>query len=256
MDLGLAGKTVLLSGAASGIGRACALAFAGEGAKLALLDIDDDAGAAFQRELAGVGGAGASRFFHADVSDEVAVRRAVDSAAAEFGGIDVVVGCAGISGPVGTGLEDVTAADFRRVLDVNVTGQFLLAKHCAPFLRASGAGAMVLLASDSSFVAAPGMVPYNASKGAVLQLTRALSVEFAPDGVRVNCVCPSVVDTPMARADLGESSESLRARDFPVQRPEQVAKHVLYLASPASAPVNGTSLVSDFGYLARSSFPA
>ncbi|WP_115789056.1 SDR family NAD(P)-dependent oxidoreductase [Arthrobacter silvisoli] len=269
MDLGLAGKVVLISGAASGIGRACALAFAREGARLALLDVDDDAGASLQRELAGVPGAGASRFFRADVSDEADVRRAVEATAAAFGGIDAVAGCAGISGLVGTGLEDVTVADFRRVMDVNVTGQFLLAKHSAPYLRASanrtsasgaggasGAGTMVLLASDSSFVAAPGMVPYNASKGAVLQLTRALSVELAADGVRVNCVCPSVVDTPMARADLGESSESLRSRGFPVQGPEQVAHHVLYLASPASAPVNGTSLVSDFGYLARSSFPA
>ena len=256
MDLGLAGKTVLLSGAASGIGRACALAFAREGARLALLDVDADAGAVLQRELAKVPGAGASRFYRTDVSDEADVRRAVESTAAAFGGIDAVVGCAGISGPVGTGLEDVAVAEFRRVMDVNVTGQFLLARHSAPFLRASEAGAMVLLASDSSFVAAPGMVPYNASKGAVLQLTRALSVELAGDGIRVNCVCPSVVDTPMARADLGESSESLRSRDFPVQGPEQVANHVLYLASPASAPVNGTSLVSDFGYLARSSFPA
>ena len=256
MDLGLAGKTVLVSGAASGIGRACALAFAREGAHLALLDIDDDAGAALQRELAGVPGAGASRFFRADVSDEAAVSGAVRDAAAFFGGIDAVVGCAGISGPVGVGVEDLALSDFRRVMEVNVTGQFLLAKHCAPFPRASDAGAMVLLASDSSFVAVPGMVPYNASKGAVLQLTRALSVELAADGVRVNCVCPSVVDTPMARADLGETSESLNARDFPVQSPEQVANHVLYLASPASAPVNGTSLVSDFGYVARSSFPA
>ncbi|OFI37024.1 dehydrogenase [Arthrobacter sp. SW1] len=261
MDLGLAGRTVLVSGAASGIGRACALAFAREGARLALLDIDDDAGAALQRELAGVPGAGASRFFRADVSDEATVSGAVRDAAAAFGGIDAVVGCAGISGPVGLGVEDVALSDFRRVMEVNVTGQFLLAKHCAPFLRVAagsspGAGAMVLLASDSSFVAAPGMVPYNASKGAVLQLTRALSVELAADGVRVNCVCPSVVDTPMARTDLGETSESLNARDFPVQSPEQVANHVLYLASPASAPVNGTSLVSDFGYLARSSFPA
>ncbi len=261
MDLGLTGKAVLLSGAASGIGRACALAFAREGARVALLDVDDDAGAALQRELAAVPGAGDSRFFRADVSDEADVRRAVEATAEAFGGIDAVVGCAGISGPVGTGLEDVAVAEFRRVMDVNVTGQFLLAKHSAPFLRASasgapGAGAMVLLASDSSFVAAPGMVPYNASKGAVLQLTRALSVELAANGVRVNCVCPSVVDTPMARADLGESSESLNARDFPVQSPEQVANHVLYLASAASAPVNGTSLVSDFGYLARSSFPA
>lgn len=111
-----------------------------------------------------------------------------------------------------------------------------------------------MLASDSSFVAAPGMVAYNASKGAVLQLVRALSVDLGPRGIRVNCVCPSVVDTPMARADLGDAA--LDHADFPVQRPADVAAHVLYLASPISRPVNGTALVSDFGYLARSSFPA
>ncbi|MBB6405659.1 SDR family NAD(P)-dependent oxidoreductase [Arthrobacter sp. AZCC_0090] len=258
MELGLAGKVVIITGAASGIGRACARAFAAEGASVALIDVDNDAGSSLQRELAGGElEAGAScMFVRADITDPTHMEFAVQSVAHAFGGIDIAVGCAGISGPVGVALQEVGVAEFERVMSVNVTGQFLLAQQCAPFLKLSNVGAMVLLASDSSFVAAPGMVPYNASKGAVLQLTRALSVELEPDGIRVNCVCPSVVDTPMARADLGHTSETFAAQKYPVQTAEQVANHVLYLASPVSAPVNGTSLVSDYGYLAQSSFPA
>ncbi|MCX2748357.1 SDR family NAD(P)-dependent oxidoreductase [Arthrobacter sp. MI7-26] len=253
MELGLEGRTVIITGAASGIGRACARAFAAEGASIALIDIDYDAGSFLQRELAA---GGSCMFVPADITDAGQLESAVQSVAQAFGGIDIAVGCAGTSGPVGVPLRQVSVSDFERVMSVNVTGQFLLAQQCSPFLKLSDVGAMVLLASDSSFVAAPGMVPYNASKGAVLQLTRALSVELEPDGIRVNCVCPSVVDTPMARADLGQTSETFAAQEYPVQTAAQVANHVLYLASPVSAPVNGTSLVSDYGYLARSSFPA
>nr|WP_246279530.1 SDR family oxidoreductase [Psychromicrobium silvestre] len=251
--MGLTGKTVIVSGAASGIGRACARAFAEEGANLALIDIDERAGSALERELAA---AVPCIFISADMTNDIEVAAAVDSIAGSFGGIDIAIGSAGISGPFGLGFEDISAAEFSRVMEVNVLGQFLLARQTAKYLRASDAGSLIFIASDSSFVAAPGMVPYNASKGAVLQLTRALSVELSPSGVRVNCVCPSIVDTPMARADLDISLDSLDLIDFPVQRPEQVANHVLYLASSCSAPVNGTSLVSDFGYLAKSSFPA
>ncbi|TAM71835.1 MAG: SDR family oxidoreductase [Microbacteriaceae bacterium] len=164
--------------------------------------------------------------------------------------------CAGISGPFGVDVADIALKDWQRVLAVNVTGQFLFVKHALPALRRAAGAAVVLMASDSGFVAAPGMVPYNASKGAVVQLTRALSVDLFADSVRVNCVCPSIVDTPMARVDLGVAEGGFAAMDYPVQTPAEVARHVLYLSSPASRPVNGTAMISDFGYLARSSFPA
>ncbi len=240
MDLQLAGRRVIVTGAASGIGAACARAFVAEGARVA--GIDRSAGDAVTHP--------------ADLTDEDQVRRAIDGAAAALGGVDAVVACAGISGPFGRGIEDIDLAEWNAVLAVNATGAFLTAKHALRHLRRTEFPAIVLLASDSSFVAAPGMVPYNASKGAVLQLTRALSVDLAPDGVRVNCVCPSVVDTPMARADLGVAEGGFADAGFPVQSPDEVARHVVYLASPASRPVNGQALVSDFGYLARSSFPA
>ncbi|GAB2776938.1 SDR family NAD(P)-dependent oxidoreductase [Amycolatopsis magusensis] len=235
MRLDLEGKAVLVTGAASGIGLACARAFLAEGARVGVLDRSPVPG-----------------FFavRADVTDEAEVAAAVDAVAREFGGLDVVVGCAGISGPVGAPLAEVTAADFAALLAVNVTGQFLVVKHAAPRLTAAQ-GSVVLLASDSAFTSAPGMVPYCASKGAVVALTRALSVELP--GVRVNCVCPSVVDTPMARADLGAV---LDEPAFPVQAAEDVACQVLYLTSARSRTVDGQALLADFGVSARSGFPA
>ncbi|MGC7098802.1 SDR family NAD(P)-dependent oxidoreductase [Amycolatopsis lurida] len=186
----------------------------------------------------------------ADVTDEASVAAAVEAVTGRFGGLDVVVGCAGISGPVGTPLAATSAEAFGAVLAVNVTGQFLLVKHAAPWLTAAG-GAAVLLASDSAFTSAPGMAPYCASKGAVVALTRALSVDL-PE-VRVNCVCPSVVDTPMARADLGAALDSPA---FPVQAPDDIASQVLFLASARSRTINGQAVLADFGVSARSGFPA
>lgn len=255
MELQLAGRSVLVTGAASGIGRACALAFAAEGAAVALLDRDARGLASVERELR-ASGAGAVVAVPVDVTDEESVSAAVAAAATAFGTVDAVVTCAGISGPFGSPVDEIALTDWNAVLAVNVTGPFLVVKHVLRHLRQADSPAIVLLASDSSFVAAPGMVPYNASKGAVLQLMRALSVDLAADGVRVNAVCPSIVDTPMARADLGVEPGGFASADFPVQSPDEVARHVLYLASPASRPVNGHALVSDFGYLARSSFPA
>lgn len=255
MNLHLAGRTVMITGAASGIGQACAWAFAHEGSRLALLDIDAAAGQNLAAELRAELGAEVA-FVAADVASEPEVTAAVNSVAARFGSLDVLIGCAGISGPFGAGLSDISVSAWDAVMAVNVRGPFLLVKHAYPHLAAAEFPAIVFLASDSSFVAAPGMVPYNASKGAVLQLTRALSVELADDRIRVNCVCPSVVDTPMSRQDLGLSATGFSEVGFPVQTPHQVASTVLYLASPVSMPVNGTSVVSDFGYLARSAFPA
>ncbi len=239
MRLDLAGKTVLVTGAASGIGLACVRAFLAEGARVGALDraplpaLGDDVLAV-----------------HADVTDERSVAAAVGAVAGRFGGLDVVVGCAGISGPVGTPVTETAAAEFAAVLAVNVTGQFLVVKHAAPWLT-EARGSVVLLASDSAFTSAPGMVPYGASKGAVVAMTRALSVDLP--GVRVNCVCPSVVDTPMARGDLGDVLDDPA---FPVQAPEDVAWQVLHLASPRSRTVNGQAVLADFGVSARSGFPA
>ncbi|WP_435154760.1 SDR family NAD(P)-dependent oxidoreductase [Amycolatopsis sacchari] len=244
MNLGLDDAVVLVTGAASGIGAAVAAAVAEHGGRPVLLDRD---GPAVERAAEKLGPPALA--IRTDVTDEESVRSAVGTALDRFGGIDVVVTCAGISGPVGKPLESVGLADWQAVFAVNVLGAFLTLKHALPALRASGRGAAVVLASDSALVAAPGMVPYCASKAALVQLARALSVETA-GAVRVNALCPSVVDTPMSRADLGGFD------GFPVHRPEDIAAHVLFLASPLAAGISGASLTADFGNSARSAFPA
>ena len=268
MDLELHGARALVTGAGSGIGRAVAVALAAEGMRLVLLD-RDEAGLRLTAALVRrAGGGGASEpgaaeddaageddaqdavVLVADVTDEAQVRAAVNG----FDRLDAVVSCAGISGPVGSGIEDVTLDQWNAVLAVNVTGAFLVLKHALPALRAAGSASVVLVSSDSAFVASPGMVPYCTSKAALVQFARALSVDLAGTGVRVTTVAPSVVDTPMSRGDLGD--EALDDAGFPVQSADEVAAHVAYLVSPRSRAVSGTTLLSDFGYSARSGFPA
>lgn len=248
MDLHLTGTTALVTGAASGIGRATALALAAEGVRVAVLDRD---AAALQETADGCRDAVA---LVADLTDEQQVREAVDTAVAELGRLDAVVCCAGISGPVGRGIEQTSLAEWNAVLAVNVTGAFLVLRHALPALRAADAASVVLLGSDSALVASPGMVPYGTSKAALVQFGRALSVDLAGTGIRVNTVAPSIVDTPMSRGDLGATA--FDDPEFPVQSAAEVAAHVVYLVSPQSRAINGTTVLSDFGYSARSGFPA
>jgi dihydroanticapsin dehydrogenase len=249
MELGLRGRTALVTGAAGGIGRAAARALVAEGARVALLDRDAESLGVLARDLGG-----AASIHAVDVTDEAQVVSVVAEAVDRWGGLDVVIGCAGISGPVGTPLVDTTTAEWDAVFSVNVRGTFLVLRAAIPALRRSDAASVVVVASDSALVASPGMVPYCASKGAVLQLARATSVDLAVDGIRVNAVCPSIVDTPMSRGDLG--MDDFGGVGYPVQTADEVAAQLVFLASPVSRPINGTSLVSDFGCTARSGFPA
>ena len=250
MDLELRGRVALVTGAAGGIGAATVRILVGEGARVAAVDRDAAA-------LAVRYGSGTANVLPiaSDITDEEQVRQAIAQTVDRFGGLDVVVSCAGVSGPVGTLLPDVTLAEWSEVLQVNLTGAFLVLRAAASPLRRSPAASVVVVASDSAFVAAPGMVPYGASKAAVLQLARAAAVDLAPDGIRVNAVCPSIVDTAMSRGDLGLDA-GFAAQPYPVQTADDVAAHIAFLASPVSRGVNATSLVSDFGYSARSTFPA
>ncbi|KGH48530.1 2-hydroxycyclohexanecarboxyl-CoA dehydrogenase [Modestobacter caceresii] len=249
MDLQLRDRVALITGGASGIGRACADALAEEGAKTALLD-RDPAGEEVAALLRDRGHD--ALFVRADVTVEADVRTAVAAVLHRFGRLDTVLGCAGISGPAGTPAAEVSVADWDQVMAVNVRGNFLLAKHTVPALRSSPVATIVLIASDAALVAFEGMSAYNTSKGAVLMLTRSLSVDH-PE-VRVNCLCPGVVDTPMSRADLGRP-DGFAGSDLPVMQPADLARHAAFLASPVSSPINGTSVVSDFGYLARPAVP-
>ncbi|MGT2463625.1 SDR family NAD(P)-dependent oxidoreductase [Sinomonas atrocyanea] len=245
MELNLDGRVALITGGASGIGLACVDAFVAEGARVTIID----------RSSEGHGIAEAHRergadvdFVQADLTDEGDVGRAVQRIVAARGQIDTVVGCAGVSGPVGARLEEIGAGDWDQVMAVNVRGNFLVTKHTLPHLQASSVGTVVYLASDSAFVAYEGMAAYSASKGAVVMLTKAVTADYP--SIRANALCPGIVDTPMSRADMGHP-EGFDGTGFPVIPARQIANHVLFLASPTSAPINGTTLVSDFGYLAR-----
>jgi dihydroanticapsin dehydrogenase len=248
MDLGLRGRRALITGAAGGIGRATAQALADEGARLALTDRE---GPALTDAATAVGAAGLA----ADITDAVAVAEAVAEAAQRLGGLDLLVCSAGVSGPVGTALADTDPADWAHVFAVNVGGAFHALRAAVPFLRRSDAASVVLVASDSALVATPGMVPYCASKAAVLQLARAAATELAADGIRVTAVCPSIVDTPMSRGDL-DLSDGFAGVDYPVQTAADVAAQIAWLCAPVSRAVNATGVVMDFGFSARSNFPA
>ena len=250
MDMRLRDRVVLVTGGASGIGRACVEAVTAEGGKVLLIDRNPEGSV--------IAGGLTSRghhvgFVQADVTEEADVRRCVQAAYDRFGQLDAVIACAGISGPVGTPAVEVAVDDWDRVMAVNVRGNFLLAKYAIPLLKHSDVAAMVFLASDSALVAFEGMAPYTTSKGAVLMLTKALAVDH-PE-VRFNCLCPSVVDTPMSRSDLGRH-DGFAGTGLPVMQPQQVAAHAVFLASPVSEPINGTTIVADHGYLARSAQPA
>lgn len=237
MDLQLAGSRVLVTGGMSGIGAATAALLRAEGGQVFVLDR----------------AAGADLVTDVTREDEVAA--AVSSAVTAMGGLDGVVCCAGMSGPVGAAPADVSADDMARVLAVNVTGAFLTVKHAAPHLAVGRNPAVVLLGSDSAFTSAPGMAAYCSSKGAVLALGRSLAVDLRPMSIRVNCLCPSVVDTPMARDDL-DRPKGFADAAFPVQTPDEVAALAVFLVSSVSRTVNGTHVLADFGLSAASPFPA
>lgn len=255
MDLKINGLRALVTGGTSGIGLATAKALAAEGVHVGVLGRSEDTVREVVEQLrtaypevriAGAAG---------DVGLETSIRPAVQALADELGGLDVVVNSAGIAGELGAAPDEVPADEFLEVQRVNVVGAYLVVKAALPYLKESTAPSILLIGSDSGFVTAPGMLAYNASKGAIAQLTRALSVElYEPFGIRVNSVCPSIVDTPMARDGMG--IDSFADADYPVNAPEDIAWLVLTLISPRSRSVNGASLLADFGYHARSSFPA
>ena len=242
-------RVAIVTGAASGIGRAAVRRLALEGVRIAALDLDQPGAAAALEEASADGIA-----LRCDVTDEAAVEAAVAATVEQLGGLDVLLACAGHPGPV-TPLADVSESDWDIVFDVNVKGVWLCCKHAIRAMRPRG-GAIAVMASDSSFVAAPGIGAYCASKGAVLMLVRSLATDHGPEGIRTNCVAPSIVDTPMPRLTLGAGNRPLS--DFGVpdwHTADEIAGHLHYLCSDAARGLNGSSLIADFGGMARSTFP-
>jgi NAD(P)-dependent dehydrogenase (short-subunit alcohol dehydrogenase family) len=251
------GKVCIVTGAAQGIGHACALRLGEEGARLALFDVLDAEGARLVESLAARGVPAC--YWHVDVASEASVQAAIDGAVDRYGALNVLVNNAGIAG-INKPTHEVTEQEWDRVQGVNVKGVFFCTKHALPYMRAHG-GSIVNLSSIYGLVGAPDVPPYHASKGAVSLMTRTDALIYAADRVRVNSVHPGYIWTPMVEKHLRDSGvDDMEAgrRDLaalhPIGRvgePDDIAWGVVYLASDESSFVTGAQLVIDGGYTAR-----
>jgi NAD(P)-dependent dehydrogenase (short-subunit alcohol dehydrogenase family) len=237
-------RVALVTGAASGIGRACVRRLVAAGTAVAAIDLDAEA----MRDLDVLALA-------ADVTDDAAVRAAVARVEAELGPLDAVVNVAGITGSADAADCAATPVDeWRRVIDVNLTGPFLVCHAALPGMLERGAGSIVNVASVAGLLAFPGRCAYSASKGGVVQLTRSLAADYASRGIRANAVCPGMVDTPMTRWRLEQPD--LRAAVLAripagrVATADEVAEAVVLLSGDALAYMNGAMLVIDGGWTA------
>jgi NAD(P)-dependent dehydrogenase (short-subunit alcohol dehydrogenase family) len=255
MQLRLTDKVALISGAASGIGRAAALLFAHEGAAVAIADINQ-AGESVVEEI--VRNGGRALFEQADVTQAVDCQRAVERTLHEFGGIHVLFNNAGIMRRASA--VELSEEDWDRVMAVNVKSIFLMSRQVIPIMARAGGGSIINTASGWGLAGGPRAAVYCASKGAVVLLTKAMAIDHGPQKIRVNCICPGDTDTGMLRTEaeqLGERgdlflAESARRPLGRIGKPEEIAQAALYLASDASSFVTGTALVVDGGGLAGS----
>lgn len=249
----LEGKVALITGAGSGIGRATALLFAREGARVAVVGIPEAGVLATCAEITAAGGQALA--LPADVTSPAAVEAAVAATVDGLGGLDVVFNNAGVGlvAPIGETSMDL----WERSLAVNLTGVFLGCRYAIPAMRRLGrGGAIINSASTAALSGLPGRSAYAAAKGGVIAMTRVLAIECAPDAIRVNSLSPGATETEMVRrlyedTDDPEAARREHARRQPIGRlsqPEEIAQAVLYLASDAARTVTGTNLVVDGGF--------
>lgn len=244
----IARRVAIITGAASGMGRATALLFAREGAKVAVIDLDPVACEAVAEEC----GSGA-RAYALDVADGAAIACTVAQIAADFGRIDILVNNAGVSSFCG--LDDPAYEDvWHRALAVMLTAHQRMVRAALPWLRQSDAGRIVNIASTEGLGATPGDTPYVAAKTGVIGLTRGLAVDLGPEGITVNCICPGPIRTAMTDAVAEEHKTIFAKRRTALRRygePEEVAHITLSLVLPAASYITGVAIPVDGGLMAR-----
>jgi len=231
----LQGRRIVVTGAGSGIGKATALLFAREGAALALLDRDPRSVDETAQQTGG-------RAFQADITDEDSVATAVTGAGAALGGLDGLVNAAGImhTGP----MAEMVTSTWRKVVEVNLLGTYVVSHACLRYFASATGATIVNIASAAGLLPnAPGLTAYAASKGGVVNLTRAMAAELAPQ-IRVNSVCPGMVDTPMAEGFRNNVGNYALKR---IADPEEIARVILFLTSAESSYVTGAALAADGG---------
>ncbi len=253
----LKGKVAVVTGGGSGIGQAVCQLFADEGAAVVVAEINREAAEATAGGISDRGGRAMA--VNTDVADEDSVRRMVAEAVKTFGKINLLVNNAAAF--VFRGIE-ATPEEWRKVLDVNVMGPALVAKHVVPELRKQGGGAIVNIGSMSSFIAQPNFVTYNTSKAAIANMTRCMALDLAPDNIRVNAVCPGTVWTPQVQRMCKERGLSRAQADKDpffggghmitrIAEPLEIARAVLFLVSDEASFITAENLMVDGGYTAK-----
>lgn len=242
------GKIALVTGAASGIGEACARQFAAQGCSLVLFDQNRDSVKALAQELS-------AHALSGDVTDEQAVKNAVAACQAHYGGLDYAVNSAGVAGKPAS-LEDTTVEEWQRVTSINLTGVFLCLKHQLKVMKTAGSGAIVSISSGAGLIGTPYLAPYCASKHGVLGLTKTAAMEVASSGIRVNAVLPGSTRTPMLEDSMrqGPELETIILNSIPCGRlgtADEIAAAALWLCSAQASYVNGHSLVVDGATISR-----
>ena len=254
----LNGKVAIVTGAASGIGRGCAIAFATEGAKVTVVDIDAIRG---EETVAKITASGHQAVFtKADVASESEVQQMIDNTVSRWGKLDILFNNAGVV--LVKPLEQTTEAEWDRVMSINVKATFLAVKHALPHMRRNGGGAILNTGSVGSFTGQLLTPAYSASKGAVALLTKSLALDYGRDRIRVNCICPGITDTPMLREHMGHGAEGearIRTRlsrvpTGEILSPADIARAAVYLVSDESAGITGILHVVDGGMLAAAEY--